>query len=879
MVIDAGSILETEEQRGFAHFVEHMIFNGSKHFPENSLIDYFEKFGVEFGADINAYTGYDQTVYMLPLPYSTPELLDHAFYFFEDIVGGGVSFNTTDIDSERSVIYEEWRTTIGLDERLKREMYPLLNYGSRYLDRMPIGLMEVVMKVGNDDLLRKFYRDWYRVDLASLIVVGDFEVEEMIQRITKTFGGMSVAQDAPQRVRYTMPEHDSTLVKIIKDPEITNTSVRIVRKIDGHKSETMEDMKRSVVDVIYTYMLNQRLSDMTQSGGAPFMYASSYHQGGGIGGRDRYTSFASVREGGVINGVEGLLRELNRVRQHGFTQVEFDLKRQSLANDMKRAAREATEQTTTDIMNALSAHVIYGEEYMNPVFRSEFVLQTINEMTLEDVDSLARSYIQDGDQNLVIIVAAPENTNTPSTEEIIAAVHRVNTERLEPYVSEVIDSELLSQPPAMGKIVSESYSAEMGITVIEFDNGASVALKPTDFMADEIRFSSMRNGGYSLADDADFDNASMAATLISAGGLGEFNSMQLDQINSGKQVYLAPYIHRYTEGVSGFSSVDDFETLLKVNYLTHTAPRKDTTQFEIFIENKKEYNKNQLNDPNSYYADGINKAMMQNSNRTATLLSEQQLDALDLESAYQFYTQRFGSAYGTRFFVVGSFKVDSIRDLLTQYIGGLPSSVVPTKYIDRGIRPAKGYQKYEFNRNSVYQTKVLMRFVGDYPATQQKRIEMNLLSDILTMRLTEKIREEIGGAYAPYSRATILQHPNDSFRLDIYFTCSPESVEMLMEVALQEVNKMKTEISEPELEKAKKAWLKNRQGSLKSNGYWRKVLEDQWTRGENHKDFEAYDSQIQNTSTKNLKKLVKEYLTKDKLKVFLLNPQEGVEKQ
>ncbi len=879
MMVDAGSILETEEQRGFAHFVEHMVFNGSEHFPANTLIDFFQRVGVEFGSDINAYTGYDQTVYMLPLPYLDDEILDSALNFFGDIIGGGLEMNTEEIDSERKVIYEEWRTTIGLDERLKREMYPLLNYGSHYLHRMPIGLMEVVTQVGNDEELRKFYNSWYRPDLASLMVVGDFDIEEMRSHIEERFGAIQVSQDAPKRIRYTMPEHDQTLIKVIQDPEITSSSVRIVRKIEAPKKETLEDLKRDVIDIVYTYMLNQRLTDITQLQEAPFMYGSSFYQGGGIGGRDRYTSFASVKSGGVIEGMKGLLRELYRAKEYGFTQVEFDLKRESLASDMRRAAKEATEQSTSEIMNALSSHVIYGEEYMNPKFRSEFVLQTIEEMTLDDINALAKRYISKGDDNLVVIVSAPQSAPAPSEQEILEAMHQVAQERLEPYVTEMIDSELMTELPEMGEIIAESYSEQMGITVIEFANGASVALKPTTFMADEIRFSSMRNGGYSLAEDDNFDNASMAATLISAGGLGEFSSKQVDQINSGKQLYLSPYIHRYTEGVSGFSSADDFETLLQVNYLTHTSPRKDSLQFKIFVENKKEYNRNQLNDADSYYADGINRAMMQNSPRAATLLTPEQLDALDLEKAYEFYCSRFSSALGSRFFIVGSFEVDSIRPMLRRYIGSLPSHQTPTEYIDRSLHPAKGYQRFEFDRNSVYQSKVLMRFVGDYPSKQKSRIELNMLSDILTIRLTERLREEIGGAYSPYSRATTLQHPSESFRMDIYFTCSPENVDMLMEAALAEVETLKREISNEDLDKVKKAWLKNRKGSLESNGYWRKVMEDQWTRGEDEGDFNAYSSQIENTSAKELRKVAKRHLTRDKLKLFILSPQAGIAKQ
>ena len=413
----------------------------------------------------------------------------------------------------------------------------------------------------------------------------------------------------------------------------------------------------------------------------------------------------------------------------------------------------------------------------------------------------------------------------------------------------------------------------MGITTIEFDNGVSVALKPTTFKNDEIRFSSLREGGYSLSTIDNFDNASMAAILVNGGGLSKFNALQLERILSGKQVYIAPYIHRHTEGVSGFSSKADFETLLQLSYLTYTAPRKDEDKFEQFIENKKEYNRNTLNSPDSYFADEVNKIMMQNSPRTATLLTPEQLDQISLDKAFDFYQSRFGSAYGTRFFIVGSFEVDSIKPLLAQYLGSLPSKEIRTTYADHGIRPPKGEHRYEFPRNTVEKTKVLMRFTGKYPSSQKSRIEMALLSDILTIRLNEKLREEIGGVYSPYASSTILQRPYDSYRMDIYFTCSPANVDTLIQATFGEIESMKRQVQAANLEKVQKAWMKNREGSLETNGYWRRVLEDQWTRGENAKDFERYEKHIQGVTTKRLSKLAKKYLDQKNHLQFILSPE------
>ncbi|GAF03627.1 peptidase M16 inactive domain protein [Saccharicrinis fermentans DSM 9555 = JCM 21142] len=751
-------------------------------------------------------------------------------------------------------------------------MYPLLYKDSRYLHRRPIGLMEVVTQKGNDEELRKFYRSWYRPELTSIVVVGDFEKEEMEKRIVATFGSMDNGDHAPEREYYTVPMHDGTLVKIIKDKEITSTSVKIINKFPHREEKTLGDLKRSVVNIIYTYLVNQRLTDLTQQKGAPYMYAQSYATSA-AGKTDRYMSLATTKSDQIIEGTKGLMRELLRIKKYGFTQAELDRKKVILHNDFEQMAKEEGKQSSAQIMDAISNHVIYGEENTSIAFKKEFVQKVLKELTLEDVQELVNHYINLSEDNRVIIVTAPENTVTPSEEELLVALRSVADEQISPYVDLDVDEPLMHDLPKGGGIKNETFSAAMGITTIEFTNGASIALKPTDFKGDEIRFSSMREGGYSLASLENFDNASMASVLVSQGGLSKFNALQLERILSGKQVYVAPYINRYNEGVTGFSSNKDFETLLQLTHLIYTKPRKDVDKFEQFIENKKEYNRNALNSPDSYFTDEVNKVMMQNSPRTATLLTPEKLDKINFDEAFAFYQSRYSSAYGTRFFMVGNFNVDSVKPLLTKYLGSLPGKKIPSKYIDHGIRPPKGAHRYDFPRNMVDKSKMLMRFTGKYPESQKARIEMGLLSDILTIRLNQKLREEIGGVYSPYASSTILQRPYSCYRMDIYFTCAPANLDTLVRATLHEIDAMKKGISAENLDKVKKAWLKNRKGSLQTNGYWRRVLEDQWTRGEDEQDFEKFEQQIQDVRAEQLSKLARKYLNRKNHLEFVLSPQ------
>jgi len=872
LVIKAGSILETEQQRGMAHFLEHMVFNGSKHFPDNSLIDYMQSIGVEFGGDINAYTGYDETVYMLPLPNCAEETLDKTFLFLGDILNG-LSLTTEAIDKERSIIHEEWRTTIGLNERLKNEMYPLLYRQSRYLNRLPIGLMdEVILKNGNDEELRKFWRSWYRPDLTSLIVVGNFDIDNIEKRICETFCPLELKKNAPKRDCFIVPLSDSSFVKIIKDKEITGTSINIVQKFPHKGEETLGDLKKSITNILYTYMINQRLSDVAQSINAPFIYAQSYASSS-VGNIDRYNSIASLKSDSIIDGIKGLVRELLRIKRFGFTQAELDRKKLILSNDIERMAAEEDKLSSEQIMEAISNYVIYGEENADFSFKKRFTQQVIDELTVADIQTLIDEYIDQLDEGKIIFLMAPESSKTPSESEILNAIKAVSSEQLEPYIVNEINEPLMTEYPTGGILAKKSYSLKTGITTLELTNGVRVDLKPTTFKIDEIRFSSIRNGGYSLASDQDFNNATMAAVLVNNGGLGKFSKSELEQLISGKQVDVSPYIHSCTEGVTGFSSSSDFETLLQLTYLIYTSPRKDSYKFQQYIANKKEFNKNQLNDPDSFFADEINKIMMQNSLRTATLLTVDQLDSLNLDKAFDFYKSRFDSAYGTHFSIVGSFNPDSIQPLVIKYLGSLPGTKAASNFVDHGIRPPQGNHRYVFPHNSVDRSKVIIRFTGKYPVSQTKRIEMGLLTDVLTNQLNQKLREEIGGVYSPYASSNVFEYPYQRYQFDVVFTCSPNNVDTLVKATFGEIEKIKMGIEDNSIDKVKKAWLKNRDGSLKTNEFWRRTIEDMWIRDEDESDLLNYEEQIGRVTMKDLSRLAKKYLNKKNHLEFILSPE------
>ncbi|OHX68095.1 M16 family metallopeptidase [Flammeovirga pacifica] len=873
LIIKAGSILEDEDQRGFAHFLEHMAFNGSEHFPGNSLIDYFQSIGVQFGGDINAYTGYDETVYMLPVPNSEKETLDKAFYFFGDILGG-LTLDKKDIDEERGIIHEEWRTTTGLGDRTRDKMYPLLYHESRYKDRLPIGLMdEVVLNVGNEDALRRFYKDWYRPNLATLLVVGDVDEAEIEQRIKDTFGQKTNPVNEKERVYYSVVDHPNTLIGKMVDEEITSTSAMIINKIPKHKEETLEDLKVSVANILYTYIINQRLQEVAKTKDAPFMFASSY-KAGGSGDKDRYMSNVSVKSGKVIEGLKGVLNELYRAKKFGFTQAEFERKRSILAKDLKTEAMEQSSLKSGQYIDNLMGHVLYGSEYTSAEFKNDYLEKVIQEITKEDIEALAKKYIQNNPANRLVFINAPKGEELPSDEALLDAINSIDYASLTPYQTEEVEGPLIEKEPIAGKVISTEKDDVLGTTTLTYENGAVVVIKSTTFKNDEIQFSGQRHGGYSLASDEQFNNASLAASLVQLGGLGQYNKQQLEKLVGDKQASVSVNIGRYNETVGGKSTVEDFETMMQLTYLKFTAPRKDKEQFDLYISNKKEYNKNRLNDPDSYFADVVNKTMYNNHPRVATLLTQEQIGALNLDDAFDFYTSRFNSVRGMHFVFVGNIDLTTVQPLLDKYIGGLPGGELVHNYRDNGLRVPKTKTVIDVAKSKSEKTKVILRFQGKYPKGQENRIKLELLGDVTTIRLTKKLREEMGGTYSPFAYGRVIEKPFNQFQFNVMFTCAPEQADTLQQVALQIVNDLKKEVKLEDLEKVKKTAVNHREKALERNNYWVALLQNANERNEDASEYAKYVKNITEISQKELQKVATKYLNNKKVFIFTLSPEE-----
>ena len=580
LAVKAGSILEDDYQQGLAHFDEHMAFDGTKSFPKQDIINFLEKSGVRFGADLNAYTSFDETVYMMQVPTDSPEVMKKGFQILEEW-SHDVSYGDKEIDKERHVVIEEWRLHRGANERVSMKHYPIELYKSHYADRLPIGKKEILDSCRHDDL-RKFYHDWYRPDLMAVFAVGDFNKEEIEKLIKEHFSHLNNPEKERERLQFPVPDNKETLVSIATDPELTGASVDVIFKRDTSGQSTAADYRTKIISELASTMLNERYSELLQKSNPPFIYAYNYDERF-IGPKQAYNLGAAVKENSILDGFEAMVTEAYRVKQHGFTVTELERQKIQTLREIEKAFKERDKTESRPFIDEYIRNFLDNEPI--PGIEVEFALykQFLPSITLEEVNKQIQEHMTDG--NRVITVSAPQKdgVRVPTETEILSIMNKVSTERLDPYIDKVNDEPLVSKLPLPGKVVEEKKIVSLGVTEWKLSNGAKVILKPTDFKNDEILFSAYSPGGTSLVSDKDYLSAAFASAIINTSGVGDFDDISLQKKLSGKIVSVDPTIGELSEGFSGSVTPQDIETLFQLVYLYGTSPRKDTTAFSSLI--------------------------------------------------------------------------------------------------------------------------------------------------------------------------------------------------------------------------------------------------------------------------------------------------------
>ena len=870
LVVNAGSILEDKDQQGLAHFVEHMAFNGTKNFAKNDLINYLESVGVRFGADLNAYTSFDETVYMLQVPTDTPSILNKAFEILGDWAHL-VSFDDTEIDKERGVILEEWRLGRGADARLRDKEFPVIFDGSRYAERLPIGKPDIIRNVDHNTL-RRFYNDWYRPDLMAVVAVGDFDKSKIEHLIKQNFSG--IPNRTAERVRplYPVPDHKATLYAIATDKEATLTSVDVYYLQPIESDTLVRDYRRSLVEALFNQMLNERFQEIARQADPPFLYA---YGGGGsfVRTKNAFTLGAGVKDGGVARGLQAIITEASRVLKYGFTQTELDRTKSDLLRGIETAYNERTKTESGRLADELIRHFLSDEPVPGISYEYDLYKRFLPEITLSEVNALAPEWIER--QNRVVTISAPEKSaaTIPDTTALARILNDVDHAEVAPYQDVVTSEPLLKTVPTPGSVVSRSERQDIGVTELTLSNGVKVYLKPTEFKNDEVLFGAFSNGGSSLVADSDYLAAATACGLLQESGLGSFDKTALEKKLAGTVAQVSPYISELSQGLGGSASPKDLTTLFRLVYLYFTSPRADSTAFLSYLARTRAYLENRNARPEAAFDDTMQVTMSQHNFRRRPF-SLSMLQELNLQKSLAIYKDRFANASEFTFVFVGNFTVASMESLLTTYVASLPSTFRQETWHDLGIRPPSGKVQKDVHRGIEQKSQVRIVFTGPFEWTREHRFALDALAQVLTIKLRQNLREDKGGTYGVRVSGVPIRIPEQRYQFSISFGCAPNRVQELTRATFDAIDSLQRFPADaPTVEKVREMNLREREVNLKQNTFWLNAMEFCLENDIDPGQILTYSALIRSLSAALVQDAAKEYLNPERYAQFELFPE------
>jgi zinc protease len=872
LAINAGSICESDNQQGLAHFCEHMCFNGTKNFPSNKMVSMFEEMGVKFGAELNASTSFDQTVYMLKVPTDSIEWINRGFQVLEDWAHQ-VSMEDVEIDKERGVIEEEWRMDLGADDRMMQKYIPVILKGSRYAERIPIGKMDVIRSFPYDTL-RSFYRSWYRPDLMAVAVVGDIDPSLAEKKIKEYLGRIPKAVNAPLRAEYPIPGNSEPLISVVTDKEASGFDATIFYKHPKSDNITYGDYRNQLMRTLYTGMLNSRLQEIAQKPESPFLYAGVGY-GPFIAGKsvDAYYLSVGAKENQIEKSLEVVLTENERVRQFGFTATELEREKKDLLSNYEKAAKESDKTESRSYADEYIRNFLDQECIPGILKEFEIAKTYLPEITIEEINNLGMTWSTD--ENMVALITAQEKAGVkvPSEDEVIDIIKAAKSKKIEPYIDAVTDVPLLTALPVGTRVISRTDDKKFGFTELTFGNGVRMILKPTDFKNDEIVLSAFSPGGTSLYPDSDIMSATLATAIITQSGLGDYDLTGLQKKLSGNTARLSPFINELNEGVKGACSPRDLETMLQLNYLYFTKIRRDQSAYDAFISRIRNMIKPMRANPQVIFQDTLSKIISLNSPRVIAIPSDQQINQINLDRSISIFRDRFADASDFTYIMAGNFKVDELIPVLEKYIGGLPS--IKRKENWKDVTPGfpKGLLTIEVPRNSEPQSTVAMVWKGDFKWNDKDRQGFTMLMNILEIKCTESMREDQGGVYDVSINGSTSKLPKSRYTIQSTWGCSPDKITKMSRTVLDEMEKIKKEgPSEIDLNKAKETLIRERETRMKENSFWLSVLQNHFLIGDKLLTMDEYKALINSFSSADIKAVANKYLNTESYVQVALTP-------
>ena len=827
LVVDAGSVLEGEDQRGLAHLLEHMAFNGTTHFGEAELVDYLESIGMRFGPDVNAFTSFDETVYMLTVPTDSSTILTTGMQILGDWAHG-IALEPDALARERPVVVEEWRLRRGAEMRMFDQHLPVIFRDSRYAERLPIGKKEVI-ESAPVEAVRRFYEDWYRPDLMAVIAVGDFDADSMVAEIGRRFGEIPARGTARPRELFPVPGHAETLVSVATDPEARVTNVTVYNKHPLRETRTAAAYRRSIVEALHARMLNARFDEIVRRSGAPFIAAFA-GQGRLVRSSEVSILGAIVPEGGAEEAIEALLTEAERAARHGFDPAELERARAELLRAVEGAYLEREKTESGRYAGQYIEHFLTDEPA--PGIETDWRLHQrfVPEITLEEVNRVADDWLTEEDR--VVVVSAPEKEGlaAPANEDLLAVVEAVEATRIEPWSDDVASGPLIESPPPPGALTATRTYEAIGAVEWTFENGVRVVARPTDFKADEILLRAWSPGGTSNAPDSLVVTAAFADGIVHEGGVADRSRIALEKSLAGKKVTLRPFVGGLEEGFSGSASPEDLETMLQLVWLYATAPRRDAEAFEAFRERLRTSFANRSASPDAVFQDTLSQTLAQHHPR-AWLPTVENVERIDLGRAHEIYADRFLDAGDFTFFLVGAFDPDTLLPLVRQWLGSLPSTDREETWMDNGIDPPPGVVTKTVRKGIEPKGRTEIVFAGEAAWSPEDRYAMLSLTEYLTIALRETLREDLGGTYGVRVAGWLQRWPDEEYQVRLGFGADPARIEALVDTLFLEIETVKEGADEETVAKVRETQRRALETDMRENAWWISRLEDAWTNG------------------------------------------------
>ena len=860
LVVNAGSVLETPDQQGLAHFMEHMNFNGLKHFPKNELVSYLQSIGVEFGADLNAYTSFDETVYILPIPADDSAKIEKGFTILEDWAFNAL-LDTAEINKERGVVLEESRLSKGAGARMQKQYFPILFNGSAYSNRLPIGKDSILQNFKPSSLI-SFYKTWYRPNLMSVVVVGDIDPAAAEKLIVRHFAGYkNPAKIVPRPAIIPIPERKGNKSIVVTDKEQPYNILQVINYVEKAPTvTTWGDYRNNIVEGLFNQMVSQRFSEIAQQPNAPFLAAGATFSDF-IRGYNSFLSYAVLGDKPAQPAIRALESVTESVKKFGFLPAELERAKVNVLNGAERANKDKDKTQSDRFVDAYVSNFLSGDPIIGIENRYQYLKSELSKITVEEINALAkRTETQQGFFTM-LMAAEKSKSSLPSADSLIYYVTAARAIPAQPYQEKVLAKTLIDRMPVAGKIVQESKDAALGTTNLTLSNGITVTLKPTDFKNDEIQMDSWRWGGHHVYPIADKMNAEKAATLVQSMGVKDFSPTDLRKFLAGKTVQVTPYISADDEGIEGRSSVKDLETFFQLVHIYFTQPRKDAALFQNYVSSQKSIMENMKSIPQAYFSDTLSKVVYNNHPYTPIMETAASFDQLNLDRSMAIYKEVFSNADGLHFTFVGNIDVDKIKQYITTYLGSLPGSPTKHNYKDVGLRPAKGPLNVDVKKGAEKQSLVVMQYSGEMAYNKETDLQIAMLSEVMNIKIIEKLREEMGGIYGGGMRGGLSKRPYEQYDISVSFPCGPENVDKLVTAFLGIVKDVSDKgIEEKDMAKVKETLKKQYEVQIKNNDYWLNSLSKSFIDQTDPSWILAYPGKVEGVTAAQLQQLCKKLM-------------------